>query len=79
VKVRENRVSEEQRTEKWSFVENKGGTTCVTCQQSVSVPKVNNLRRHSETKHSKFNQQYSGEFRKQSAASLIQKVKYKVQ
>jgi len=35
------------------------------CKQSISILKEYNLRQHFETKHSDFNQKYSGDFRKQ--------------
>jgi hypothetical protein len=60
----ENTVFQEQWTEKNCFVGNKGSIICVICKQSVGMPKEYNLRQHFETKHSNFNEKYSGEFRK---------------
>jgi hypothetical protein len=38
---------------------------------NVSIPEIYNLR-HFKTKHSYFNQKYSGEFRKHNTVSLVQ-------
>jgi len=40
----ENRALQEQRTEKWCFVENKVCIMCLMCKQSVSVPKDDILK-----------------------------------
>jgi len=45
-------------------IEYIGSILHLICKQSVSFPKGHTLRRHFVTKHSDFNQKYSGEFRK---------------
>jgi len=40
----ENRAFQEQWTDNWCFVENKGSVICVICKQSVIVQKNCNLR-----------------------------------
>jgi len=70
----ENRAFQEQWTEKWCFIENRGSTICMLYKQSGSILKEYNVR-HFETKHSDFKWRCSGEFRKQKVASLVQTLK----
>jgi hypothetical protein len=71
----DNSAFQKQWTEKLCFVENKHSIICVICKQNVKISEELSLRRHLETKHSDFNQKYSGEFRKQKVTSLVQILK----
>ena len=49
----ENRRFCEEWTEKYFFVEAKGGPLCLICRQSVSVTKEFNVKRHFESNHAR--------------------------
>jgi putative ubiquitin-RnfH superfamily antitoxin RatB of RatAB toxin-antitoxin module len=68
----EKRVFQEQWTEKFCFIEHKGNIICIICKATIAVPKDYNLKRHFQSKHSDFDEKYSGTLRTQKITSMVQ-------
>lgn len=69
--VEEKRIFQEQWTEKFCFIENKGNILCLICKATVAVPKEYNIKRHFQTKHGDFNKKYTGDLRTQKISSMV--------
>ena len=61
----EKRVFQEQWSEKFYFIEHKGNIIYFICKAIIAVPKDYNLKRHFQSKHSDFDEKYSGALRTQ--------------
>lgn len=54
----ENRVFNQEWTEQFLFICNEKKPLCLICQESISVVKKSNLKRHYETNHNNFEGKY---------------------
>ena len=66
----ECRSFNEEWMEKYFSILHFGKPTCLICNQSVAVNKEFNIKRHYETKHSKFSE-YRGQTRKDKISPIL--------
>lgn len=69
---KECRVFNEQWTTKYFFTLVKNKAICLICQESVSVLKEYNIKRHFTTKHSEYGADLTSEARKKAADKYVQ-------
>ena len=71
----ECRVFNEEWTVKYYFTKVGNKAICLLCGESVAVFKEYNLKRHNQTKHANFGQNFTSEKRKQKCQELVNKLK----
>ena len=71
----ESRVFNNEWTVKYYFIEIGNKAVCLLCHESVAVYKVYNLKRHNQTKHANFGQNFTSEERKRKSQELVNKLK----
>ena len=71
---KECRLFNDEWQTKYFFIECNSVLVCLICNESVSVCKEYNLRRHYDTKHSKTYNQFVNEVRKEKSIKLKNKL-----
>ena len=71
----ECRVFNEEWTVKYYFTKIGNKVICFLCCESVAIFKEYNLKRHNQTKHANFGQNFTSEERKRTSQELLNKLK----